>query len=417
MTNILLAPFRFTASLIVGAVASARAHPYKTGGWVTGIVVAAIAWGLASTLQTLPMASVQLGYRGTGMIEQYNVAASEAAAPLNTPPATFPSVTAAGKPASAVYKNVQILKTVDANDFLRVMAGMTQWVAPQVGCAYCHSVANMASDAVYTKEIARHMLLMTQYINENWKSHVGAAGVTCGTCHRGQGAPQFTWTMQPPPGGLHGYAATTTGENYPSAAADLSALPSDPYTPFLLNAAPISVQGATALPDGNRTSIEQTNWTYALMMHFAHSLGVGCNYCHNSRAFSVWDQGTPNRVTAWYGIQMVRDLNANFMVPITKLLPRVRLGALGDVPKINCETCHQGAYAPYYGAHVVDGYPALTHSTGGSAGTAETGTPPPFVLPTAAKSAAAGPAAGPAEASLAAPVSSGAVAQSGGATP
>jgi photosynthetic reaction center cytochrome c subunit len=423
----MIAPFRFAAGLL----ASIAGGGWKTVAWITGIIVALIVWGIASTLQTLPMASVQLGYRGTAMIEQYNIAASKVTIPLNTPTAVYPAATPAGKPASAVYKNIQVLKTVDANDFLRLMAAMAQWVQPQVGCAYCHSVANMASDAIYTKEIARHMLLMTQYINENWKSHVGSAGVTCGTCHRGQGAPQYVWNFQLPPGGLHGYAATATGENLPSPAADMSSLPSDPYTPFLLNSAPIDVQGATALPDGNRTSIEQTNWTYALMMNFAHSLGVGCNYCHNSRAFSIWDQGTPNRVTAWYGIQMVRDLNNNFMVPITNLFPAGRLGPMGDVAKINCQTCHQGAYAPYYGAKVIADYPVLTHATNGGGQTAQrsTTTPKtaqtapapaaaPFTLPTApTKASSIQPATGPKEASLSVPVLSGPVAQPQGATP
>ena len=410
-------PFRLTGSLISWLVNGARYHPYKAAGWVTGIIVALIVWGLASTLQTLPMASVQLGYRGSGMIEQYNLAASKVNAPLNAPTGEYPPVTPAGKSAVTVYNNIQVLKSVDANDFLRVMAAMAQWVAPQVGCAYCHSVANMASDAVYTKEIARHMLLMTQYINQNWRSHVGAAGVTCGTCHRGQGAPQYTWTFQLPPGGLHGYAATATGENLPSPAADMSSLPSDPYTPFLLNANPIDVQGATALPNGNRSSIEQTNWTYALMMHFSHSLGVGCNYCHNSRAFSIWDQGTPSRLTAWYGIEMVRDLNNNFMVPITNIFPAGRRGPMGDVPKINCETCHQGAYAPYYGAHVVDTYPALTHPTNGAGTTAQTVAPPPFALPSVTRSSQVLPTTGPKEASLSTPLVSGAGAQPGGNTP
>jgi photosynthetic reaction center cytochrome c subunit len=90
---------------------------------------------------------------------------------------------------------------------------------------------------------------------------------------------------------------------------------------------------------------------------------------------------------------------------------------MGDVPKINCETCHQGAYAPYYGAHVVDTYPALTHATDGSASTAQTVVPPPFALPSVTKSSSIQPATGPKEASLSAPVLSGTVAQSGGATP
>jgi photosynthetic reaction center cytochrome c subunit len=417
MNNLFAEPLRLMAWLIGAVLGGVRANPYKSASVVGGIVVALIVWGIASTLQTLPVNSVQLGYRGTGMIEQYNVNKVAAESALNTPTGEYPQVAPAGKPAAAVYKNIQVLKTVDANDFLRVMASMAQWVAPQVGCAYCHSVVNMASGAIYTKEVSRHMLLMTQYINENWRSHVGAAGVTCATCHRGQGGPQHTWTFQLPPGGLHGYAATTTGENLPSAAADTSSLPADPYTPFLLNADPIDVQGSTALPDGNRTSIEQTNWTYALMMHFSHSLGVGCNYCHNSRAFSIWDQGTPNRVTAWYGIEMVRDLNNNFMVPITNLFPVGRRGPMGDVPKINCETCHQGAYAPFYGAHVVDTYPALTHSTNGAGQTAQSTPPAPFALPVVTKASAIETATGPKEASLSAPTQPMPVAQSGGATP
>jgi photosynthetic reaction center cytochrome c subunit len=417
MNNLFAEPLRLMAWLIGAVFGGVRANPYKAASVVGGIVVALIVWGLASTLQTLPVNSVQLGYRGTGMIEQYNVNKVAAESALNTPTGEYPQVAPAGKPAALVYKNIQVLKTVDANDFLRVMASMAQWVAPQVGCAYCHSVVNMASDAIYTKEVSRHMLLMTQYINENWRSHVGAAGVTCATCHRGQGGPQHTWTFQLPPGGLHGYAATTTGENLPSAAADTSSLPADPYTPFLLNADPIDVQGSTALPNGNRTSIEQTNWTYALMMHFSHSLGVGCNYCHNSRAFSIWDQGTPNRVTAWYGIEMVRDLNNNFMVPITNLFPVGRRGPMGDVPKINCETCHQGAYAPFYGAHVVASYPALTHSTNGAGQTAQSAPPAPFALPVVTKASAIETATGPKEASLSAPIQPMPVAQSGGATP
>jgi photosynthetic reaction center cytochrome c subunit len=412
MMSIIFAPFRFMAGLL-RAVAGGGLKTVAAG---VGIVTALIVWGLASTLQTLPVNSVQLGYRGTGMIEQYNVHKVDQQTARNTPLGEYPPVTPAGKPASAVYKNIQVLKTVDANDFLRLMASMAQWVQPQEGCAYCHSVVNMASDALYTKQVSRHMLLMTQYINENWRSHVGAAGVTCATCHRGQGAPQYTWHFSLPPGGLHGAAATTSGENAPSAAADTSALPSDPFTPFLLNAAKIDVQGATALPDGNRTSIEQTNWTYALMMHFAHSLGVGCNYCHNSRAFSIWDQGTPNRVTAWYGIQMVRDLNRNFMVPITNIFPAGRRGTMGDVAKINCETCHQGAYAPFYGAHVVAGYPSLTHPTNGATQSAQSA-PLPFSLPSASKASSIMPATGPKEASLSVPVSSGPAAQPAGAAP
>jgi photosynthetic reaction center cytochrome c subunit len=41
------------------------------------------------------------------------------------------------------------------------------------------------------------------------------------------------------------------------------------------------------------------------------------------------------------------------------VFPRQRLGPGGDVPKVNCTTCHQGVYRPLYGAPVAKDYPAL----------------------------------------------------------
>jgi photosynthetic reaction center cytochrome c subunit len=68
---------------------------------------------------------------------------------------------------------------------------------------------------------------------------------------------------------------------------------------------------------------------------------------------------TPQRATAWYGIRMVRDLNNNVMVPLTKELPAERLGPSGDVPKIYCATCHNGTNKPLYGVSMLQYYPEL----------------------------------------------------------
>jgi len=66
------------------------------------------------------------------------------------------------------------------------MLAITQWVAPEQGCAYCHNGDNLADDGLYTKIVARRMLQMTRHINKDWKEHVASTGVTCYTCHRGQ---------------------------------------------------------------------------------------------------------------------------------------------------------------------------------------------------------------------------------------
>jgi len=95
------------------------------------------------------------------------------------------------------------------------------------------------------------------------------------------------------------------------------------------------------------------------MMHMSQSLGVNCTYCHNSRSFGSWEMSTPQRVTAYHGIRLTRDLNSNYMGSLAGVFPQDRLGPTGDVPKLNCATCHQGAYKPLYGANIVDGHPGM----------------------------------------------------------
>jgi photosynthetic reaction center cytochrome c subunit len=102
----------------------------------------------------------------------------------------------------------------------------------------------------------------------------------------------------------------------------------------------------------NRNSTKQAEFTYGLMMHMSQSLGVNCTYCHNTQSFQSWDVSPPTRATAWYGIRMARDLNNDYMTPLTATFPAHRLGPKGDVAKVACGTCHQGAFKPLYGAEM-----------------------------------------------------------------
>ena len=218
---------------------------------------------------------------------------------------------------------------------------------------------NLQSDELYTKRVARRMLQMTRHINTDWTAHVGATGVTCYTCHRGQPVPANIWFTNPGPPHAQGMAGNKAGQNMPAPAAGYASLPYDPFTPFLKEDNGIRVVSTTALPEGNRHSIKQTEWTYSLMMHMSKSLGVNCTYCHNSRSFSAWDQSSPARSTAWHGIRLVRDVNNTFLESLSGNFPPNRLGPLGDVPKTDCATCHQGAFKPLFGASMLTDYPEL----------------------------------------------------------
>jgi photosynthetic reaction center cytochrome c subunit len=271
-----------------------------------------------------------------------------------------PEASGEGPKAGEAYKNVKVLGDLSVAQFNRLMVSMTAWVSPNDGgCVYCHNPANFADDEKYTKVVARRMLQMTQAINSEWKPHVAETGVTCYTCHRGQPVPSEIWfTANPQPYGSN-FMGDKAGQNQPARVVNLSSLPNDPFTPFLLGDLNIRVNGPTALPSGNRQSTKQAEWTYGLMSHMSESLGVNCTYCHNSRSFQSWENSPPQRATAWHGIRMARSLNTGYMEPLTATFPEHRKGELGDVAKINCGTCHQGAYKPLNGASMLKDYPEL----------------------------------------------------------
>ncbi len=318
--------------------------------WVA-LVVAASA--VLAGCERPPVDAVQKGFRGTGMELVYNPRTLAEDAPIHKAPAPYPDLGKEGPRAKQVYKNVQVFGDLSVNEFNRLMLSMTQWVAPEQGCAYCHNLNNLAEDSVYTKVVARKMSQMTQHINAAWTDHVKQTGVTCYTCHRGKPIPNNIW-FAPDEKQLMKtkFFGQTNGQNTPMATNGYSSLNIDPFTPYFLENTRIRQISQTPLPQGINgygSSMQATEATYSLMFHLSGSLGVNCSYCHNSRNFADWQQSPPQRLTAWHGIRMVRELNNEFMVPLTKVFPANRLGPKGDVAKANCATCHQGAFKPLYG--------------------------------------------------------------------
>ena len=327
--------------------------------WVAMILVGA---ALLSGCERPPIDTVQTGFRGTGMELVYNPRTLEKTESLRQAPAALDPADKSGPRARQVYQNVKVLGDLSVGEFTRVMVSMTQWIAPEQGCGYCHNLQNFADDSMYTKVVARRMTQMTQHLNASWKNHVADTGVTCYTCHRGQAVPNQVWFAPDDSKLAKGMLGQRNGQNEPAASVGGSSLPKDPFTAYLQKDTPIRQISQTALPQGiNSTgsSTQMTEATYGLMMHMSTGLGVNCAFCHNSRNFSDWKQSPPQRVTAYHGIRMVRELNNEFITPLTSTFPRNRLGPKGDVAKVNCATCHQGAYKPLYGEPMAKLYPEL----------------------------------------------------------
>jgi photosynthetic reaction center cytochrome c subunit len=324
--------------------------------------------GLAATVlvgcERPPVTAIQNGYRGTGMEQVNNPRIDAVTVAMNQAPATPEKASSDGPKAGQVYQNVKVLGDLSVAEFTRHMTSITAWVSPKEGCNYCHNPANLADDSKYTKVVARRMIQMTQHINQDWKNHVGATGVTCYSCHRGQPVPSQVWYAPFD----RKYAANSVmgdlaGQNQASPSVALSSLPFDPFTPYLLENKPIRVTGEHALKmTGTATNLKttkQAEHTFALMVHMSSSLGVNCTFCHNTRNFASWAEAPPQRVTAYHGIRMARDINVDYIVPLTGNFPANRLGPKGDVAKVNCATCHQGVNKPLLGAQMAKDHPEL----------------------------------------------------------
>ena len=210
------------------------------------------------------------------MAQIYNPRTTEMVAAKLEIPVAIPSPGPDGPRASQTFKNVQVLGDISAAEFTRLMVSITAWVAPDQGCVYCHNPANFAEDTLYTKVVARRMLQMTRSINSQWKQHVADTGVTCFTCHRGQPIPSAVWFRKKDAPYGSNFMGDKAGQNTPDPTVNLSSLPYDPFTPFLLGSENIRVNATTALPTGNRQSIKQAEWTYGLMVHLSQALGVNC---------------------------------------------------------------------------------------------------------------------------------------------
>ena len=315
-----------------------------------------------------PIVHQQNGPAGSGMHQIHTVKQAAELKAENQAPTPPEPASADGDKAGTTYQNVKVLKDLSTEQFNRLMTSMTEWVAPEQGCTFCHNPENMADDSLYQKKVTRRMLEMVQYINTDWKEkHVGEAGVTCYTCHRGNPVPKNIWFENTGQTFKHGVVTGKPGVYVASFDAGATSVPYQRLADFLakkdIDDKAIEVEPNQALPDGKGKSIMDAEATFGLMMHISKSLGVNCTYCHNTQQLSSWPKSTPARKTAQNGIRMVRDLNTDYLEPLKAELPPNRLGPDGDVPKIGCATCHNGQSKPLGGAHVVEAYPELARKS------------------------------------------------------
>ena len=204
-----------------------------------------------------------------------------------------------------------------------------------------------AREDSYQNMVASMMIGMTQAINSEWDGHVGDTGVNCYTCHRGEAVPSGIWfQVHPAVEVMEGWGAV---QNRVTAVSQFTSLPSDALLKLLVEDGRITVHDLdprVANEPGDPTW-QDTERTFSLMNYFSNSLNTNCTFCHNSRAFYDTAEVTPQWATASIGIQMVRELNVDYLSALDGILPEERLGPIhGDTPKAACMTCHKGYQKP-----------------------------------------------------------------------
>jgi photosynthetic reaction center cytochrome c subunit len=109
-------------------------------------------------------------------------------AKLWTQPPQPTTGTATSKMAEQVYKNIQVLKGVPADQLIPAMQFITASLGVQ--CDFCHQESAFEKDDKETKQTARKMMHMMFGINkDNFDGH---QEVTCYACHRGEHKPVIT---------------------------------------------------------------------------------------------------------------------------------------------------------------------------------------------------------------------------------
>src|ERR1041385_1555917 len=92
---------------------------------------------------------------------------------------------AKSKTAKEVFKNVQVLKDIPADDLIPSMQFITASLG--VECDFCHVRDAFEKDDKKTKQTARRMMQMMFAINQ--QNFNGQSKVSCYSCHRGSSTP------------------------------------------------------------------------------------------------------------------------------------------------------------------------------------------------------------------------------------
>jgi photosynthetic reaction center cytochrome c subunit len=169
---------------------ASAASPYVQSG-DAGRAIAHLERALTLDPLYLPAASTLMGlYQKQGKSAEADALAGKIKAAMDDVPAAGKSAAQSStsdsaKTAEQVYKNIEVLKGVPADQIIPAM----QFISTSLGveCTFCHVEGHLEKDDKKPKQVARDMMQMMFALNKN--DFEGHREVTCYSCHRGAPNP------------------------------------------------------------------------------------------------------------------------------------------------------------------------------------------------------------------------------------
>ncbi len=281
--------------------------------------------------------------------------------------------------------NAQVLTGMSS---AQIWTYMQQYVSGGlgVGCQYCHDINNFSLDTFPQKVAARNMMYLVTDLNTNfilqlpnWRGNY----VQCATCHNSKpnnlesfgtefakSIPPIDVTVDP----LDAEGKPITDAAQKPAAIQSQVKLKDAILYYIYNyqvwkpfdaADPESGRGSLALTYGEGRTQDQVTVNQNVMNTLGWSLGVGCNYCHDSRNFTAYGTNPPGNITnATYAynkrkaqqmLLMTSWIQANWASYGAIAKPAVPTALEGGASSLSyhliggqyynvpgCYTCHQG---------------------------------------------------------------------------
>jgi photosynthetic reaction center cytochrome c subunit len=244
-----------------------------------------------------------------------------------TASAERPSTAIATPKAAEVFKNIEVLNGISADQLFPAMEFITSSLG--VDCTFCHISGHFEKDDKKPKQVARSMIRMTSAVNKG--SFDNQRVITCYSCHQGSSKPApdpnvaTTVPRGSGSGGSHPDAATLS-RNLPSAAQVLDRYLQSVGGSSAIEAVTTRVEEGVVTSGENSVPIEIFSGDYGKQAMVRHYAKGDASTIFDGRNAWFTMPGRPARVLQGADLDAVAlDADLRFPLHVQEIFPELRV--------------------------------------------------------------------------------------------